>query len=60
MDVELATAATSMLAAKTQNAMQIALLKKQHEMEMSVVNLLAEAVQAPPPAGMGTIIDKRV
>jgi len=39
---------------------QIAILKKSHEMEMSVVSLLADAakIQPPAPEGMGRVVDK--
>ena len=41
---------------------QIAVLRKQHEMEQSVVNLIDEvSSKAPPPApaGMGRVVDKQ-
>ena len=41
---------------------QIAVLRKQHEMEQAVVNLIDEvSSNAPPPAppGTGLVVDKR-
>jgi hypothetical protein len=41
---------------------QIAVLRKQHEMEMAVVDLIDEvSSKAPPPAapGTGLVVDKR-
>jgi len=41
---------------------QIAVLRKQHEMEQAVVNLIDEvSSKAPPPAppGTGLVVDKR-
>lgn len=48
----------TMRSAQTHGAAQIAVLKKQHEMEMSLVQMLSEAAQAPPPKGQGLVIDK--
>ena len=47
-------------AAQTQQLVQIAVVKKAHEMEMSVVNMLDQAVRsAPAPARQGAVVDKR-
>lgn len=44
----------------TQQAMQMAMLKKSHEMEMAMVNMVAEvAKSAPAPSGQGLVVDKR-
>lgn len=46
--------------AGTQQAAQIAIMKKNHEMEMSLVSMLAEVAKAaPPPAGQGLVVDRR-
>jgi len=46
--------------AGTQQAAQMAILRKNHEMEMSLVNMVAEAVRpAPAPTGQGLVVDKR-
>jgi hypothetical protein len=47
-------------AAQTQQLVQIAVIKKAHEMEMSLVNMLDQAARtAPAPAGQGSVVDKR-
>jgi len=44
----------------TQQIAQFAILKKSHEMELSLLNSLAEiAKSAPAPEGQGGVIDKR-
>ncbi len=58
---DLAYSAVALKQAQTQHSAQILMMKKQHEMQQSVINLLAQAVEsapAPAPAGMGTQIDK--
>jgi hypothetical protein len=56
---DMALAAVASKQAQTQNLMQIAMVKKQHEMEMSLINMLTEAVEnAPRPDGTGTVVNK--
>ncbi|MND03899.1 hypothetical protein D3C83_239420 [compost metagenome] len=44
----------------TQQVASMAIIKKNHEMEMSLVNMLAEvAKSAPAPSGQGFVVDKR-
>lgn len=54
--------ALGMVAAKqgqTRHLMQMAMVKKQHEMEMDLINMLTQAVEnAPAPEGTGTRVDK--
>jgi hypothetical protein len=54
----LAVALVSMNAARTQSAANIAVLKKQFEMQRSVLDLLTPPPRAPAPAGMGQHVDK--
>jgi hypothetical protein len=59
MDIDPASI-IALRAAQTQQLVQIAVVKKAHEMEMSLVNMLDQTVRsAPAPAGQGTIVDKR-
>ena len=59
MDIDPASI-IAMRAAQTQQLVQIAVVKKAHEMEMTLVNMLDQAVRsAPPPAGQGNVVDKR-
>lgn len=58
---DMALAAVSMKQAQTQNTAQILMTKQAHEAEMAVIDMLNQAVEgakAPPPAGMGAMIDK--
>lgn len=59
---DIALGAVAMKQAQTQHMAQILMVKKQHEMDMSLIAMLTEAVEnapAPAPAGMGTMVDKR-
>ena len=56
--------ANSVMVAKQAANLQVAsmkILKKQHEMQMSMINMISEtAKSSPPPAGQGTMVDKSV
>lgn len=52
--------AESIITAKqgaTQQIMQFKILKKQHEMEMSLVNMIDEVARNAPPPGQGSKLD---
>jgi hypothetical protein len=50
----------AMRAQQTQQLVQIALMKKSHEMEMGLINMLDQATRsAPAPQGHGLVVDKR-
>lgn len=52
-------AAVATKQALTNHKAQIAVLKKSHEMEMSLINMLAQAVEnAPRPDGTGSRVNK--
>jgi hypothetical protein len=58
--IEVAAQLMAMRMAGTQQAAQMAIIKKNHEMEMGLVNMIAEAARsAPAPAGQGLVVDKR-
>ena len=60
MDMDVTTQLLAMRAGATQQAAQMAMVKKNHEMEMQLVNMVAEAVRsAPAPTGQGLVVDKR-
>lgn len=59
MNTDLAMQMVTSRATATHQSVQLAVLKKSHEMEASLVNMVAEATQAPPPPGQGLMIDKR-
>ncbi len=54
--------ATSVLAAKQTATLQsasIKIMKKQNEMQMAMINMLAETARsAPLPSGQGIVLDK--
>ncbi|AEQ52983.1 YjfB family protein [Pelagibacterium halotolerans] len=59
---DIAATAVAMKQAQTVQTAQMLMVKKQHEMEMSMISMLTEAVEntpAPAPAGMGANVDKR-
>jgi hypothetical protein len=61
--MDMADVATQLLAMRmgaTQQAASMAILKKNHEMEMALVNMVAEVARsAPAPSGQGLVVDKR-
>ena len=58
--VDVATQLMAMRMGATQQAASMAIMKKNHEMEMSLVNMVAELVRsAPAPTGQGLVVDKR-
>jgi hypothetical protein len=59
MDTDLAATMAGLTAAKTQTLAQYAIIKKQHQMEMSLIDMLATAARSAPPAtGTGLVVDK--
>ena len=58
MDSDLMTQLTMMRSAQTQGQAQIAIVRKQHEMEMSLVAMIDEVARSAPPPGQGTKVDK--
>lgn len=55
----MALAAVATKQAMTLHSAQIAIVKKQHEMEMSLINMLTAAVEnAPRPDGTGAVVNK--
>ena len=58
MDVDPAAMMVGLMAAQTQQLTQIAVVKKQHEMEMDLISRLAEVAKAAPPPGTGTVLDR--
>jgi hypothetical protein len=54
----LATTLMSMSAMQTQTLANYAVMKKQFQMEKSVIDLVAPASKPPAPAGTGLLVDK--
>lgn len=45
-------------AAGTQQSLEMAIMRKAHEMDMAVVNMVEQQARAAPPPGQGTKVDK--
>jgi len=58
MDIDPVASVLAARTAGTQNTIQLAVLKKNHEMEMSLITMVDQLVRAAPAAGQGTKIDK--
>ena len=58
MDIDPVASVLAARSAGTQNTIQLAVLKKSHEMEMQLVNMIDQQVRAAPPAGQGIKVDK--
>ena len=52
---------TQLVAAQSSQARfsaQVAIVKKNHEMEMALINMVDQVARAAPPPGQGTKVDK--
>lgn len=58
MTTDLATQLTMARLAATQHSAQIAIVKKNHEMEMALIQMLDQVARAAPPPGQGKAVDK--
>jgi cation transport ATPase len=58
MDTDLTAQLAAARTASTRHSLAIAVVKKNHEMEMSLVTMLDQAVKAAPPPGQGVRLDK--
>jgi hypothetical protein len=58
MDGDLATSLVTARTAATQQSIALAVLKKSHEMQMALVQMIDETARAAPPPGQGRIVDK--
>lgn len=56
--MDVATTMVNMLAARNQGLANIAIMKKSHEMQMDLINMLSEVTRSAPPPGQGTKVDK--
>ncbi|WP_158626097.1 hypothetical protein [Arsenicitalea aurantiaca] len=56
--MEIATQLTMMQAARTQGLANIAIVKKQHEMDMALIAMIDEVARSAPPPGQGAAVDK--
>lgn len=61
MDSDLSTQMVTLQGARTQFSAQVAIVKKNHEMDMAAIAMAdSTARPAPPPPGQGTRVDKSV
>ena len=58
MDMDLSMALVSARAAATQQSVAVAIVKKNHEMQMALVQMVDETARAAPPPGQGKVVDK--
>lgn len=56
--MELASSVIGLKQAATLQTASMAVIKKQHEMETQLINMIAKAAQSAPPPGQGTHVDK--
>ncbi|MGV8853696.1 MAG: hypothetical protein ACOH2L_03550 [Devosia sp.] len=59
MNSDLSTQMLAMNTVKTQNSVQIAVFKKQNEMQNELLVTLTQAALSPAPAGQGITVDKQ-
>jgi hypothetical protein len=58
MDADLASMLVLARAAATQEAAVMKVIKKTHEMQMQLVEMVSEAARSAPPPGEGRVVDK--
>jgi hypothetical protein len=58
MEIDPAAMMAGLMAARTQQLTQIAVLKKQHEMQLDLISQLAEVAKSALPPNQGTRLDK--
>jgi hypothetical protein len=57
MDLTLLTSLLGARQSATRDAMALSMVKKQHEMELNMIEMLTEVAQSAPPPGQGTHLD---
>lgn len=58
METDLAMMLVSARAQATQATAMMKIIKKNHEMQMQLVDMVAEVARSAPPPGQGTRVDK--
>lgn len=59
MDTDLAMQMVTMQTAATRGSVQMAVLKKTHDLEATLLNTLLQSAPAAPPPGQGLKVDKQ-
>ncbi len=58
MNTDLAMQMITMNTVQTQNSVQLAVLKKSHEMQTDLLETLMQTARSAPPPGQGLKVDK--
>ncbi len=58
MDMDLSTQMVALQGAKMQFSAQVAIVKKNHEMDMALIDMVDQVARSAPPPGQGTKVDK--
>jgi hypothetical protein len=58
METDLASMLVSARTAATQQVAMMKILKKSHEMQMQLIEMVSEVARSAPPAGQGRVVDK--
>jgi len=58
MDTDLASQLTAAQSSQTRFSAQVAIVKKNHEMDLALVQMVDEVARSAPPPGQGTKVDK--
>lgn len=58
MDTDLAMSLIAARTAATQQSASMAIIKKNHEMEMALVQMVDQVARSAPPPGQGRIVDR--
>lgn len=58
MNTDLASSLMTARTAQTQHSVQVAIVKKQHDMQTQLLDMLLQPAQAALPAGQGAQVDK--
>jgi hypothetical protein len=58
MDMDLAGSVLAARGAATQQAVAIAIIKQNHEMQQALIQMVDEVARSAPPPGQGRVVDK--
>jgi hypothetical protein len=58
MDMDLSSQLIAAQTSQPRFSAQVAIVKKNHEMEMALVQMVDEVARSAPPPGQGTKVDK--
>lgn len=58
MDLDLSSQLIAAQSSQTRFSAQVAIVKKNHEMDMALVQMVDEVARSAPPPGQGTKVDK--